>query len=305
MRVFTLFCPLFALMFFIGCHFIGCQGAQAASYSYVINGEGWQVETSVLACRMSSLIPFYGEAVFHQRAGVGKNEFLLKPRPGNRVKGRAVMMAKAPIWHPGAGTTRLGYITLQRDINAIVLDKPLARQVIAQLRQGREIILAREEVRLTITNIAFRKAYKTYLDCLANMLPANFDQIKRTAIYFEPGGYKELPPGGVEKLHNILLYAETDPHLATLYIDGHTDGTGRLAANLALSKKRAQLVTNYLTKRGMPKERIVMRWHGERYPVGSNDNPKTRAANRRVTIRLERIERIEIPTLASSTPDIE
>ena len=71
-------------------------------------------------------------------------------------------------------------------------------------------------------------------------------------------------------------------------VDGHTDSVGTRADNFILAENRAKEVTAYLVAQGLPEDKIVVRWHGERYPAVSNDSINGRAKNRRVTIRLER-----------------
>ncbi|MEC8483224.1 MAG: OmpA family protein, partial [Pseudomonadota bacterium] len=58
--------------------------------------------------------------------------------------------------------------------------------------------------------------------------------------------------------------------------------------NRELSKTRAEKVTAYLLQKGIPPEKIVSRYHGERYPAADNRTNDGRERNRRVTIRLER-----------------
>jgi outer membrane protein OmpA-like peptidoglycan-associated protein len=86
----------------------------------------------------------------------------------------------------------------------------------------------------------------------------------------------------------MVQYVKADPSVTSFYIDGHTDSMGRRLANLELSKKRAEVVTQFLVANGVDEAMITTRYHGERYPVADNSNAKNRADNRRVTIRLER-----------------
>lgn len=295
MRALTiLFFPLLAA---------GAQSALAAVYSGVVNSDGWRVDASPFECRMVSPIPFYGNAVFESTAGVATTEFRIDTKPGRIAPGQMVMAALAPVWQPGIGTADLGQVPVEDGSNPIQLDVSATETLLSQLYAGREIVIRREQdagVLLPITTVGFRSAYKDYLGCVAHMLPANFDQIKRTAIYFEMGEFEELPDGEIDKLNQILLYAQADPYLAELYIDGHTDSLGTREENLKISEVRARLVTDYLVKRGLPEDRVVIRWHGERYPVGNNDITDGRAKNRRVTIRLERVEPVKIPSLTAS-----
>ena len=81
---------------------------------------------------------------------------------------------------------------------------------------------------------------------------------------------------------------KTDDSIRQICVDGHTDDAGMPRDNIALSKRRAAGVTRYLIANGCPADKLVTRYHGEKYPVTSNSNPKTKARNRRTTIRLSR-----------------
>ena len=74
---------------------------------------------------------------------------------------------------------------------------------------------------------------------------------------------------------------------ARIRIEGNTDNTGSRAANIALSKKRAQAVADYLvTEFGMPRNRFVVVGNGPDSPVADNDSERGRAKNRRTDFEL-------------------
>jgi outer membrane protein OmpA-like peptidoglycan-associated protein len=60
--------------------------------------------------------------------------------------------------------------------------------------------------------------------------------------------------------------------------------------NRRLSERRAYRVTDYLVNAGIDAAMILTRYHGERYPIASNDTAAGRAKNRRVTLQFDRIE---------------
>ena len=68
-----------------------------------------------------------------------------------------------------------------------------------------------------------------------------------------------------------------------------------------MSKGRAELISQYLARRGIPESWITVRWHGERYPAVSNASKAGRAKNRRVTVRLERVKEIDVLPIADAT----
>ena len=69
---------------------------------------------------------------------------------------------------------------------------------------------------------------------------------------------------------------------ANIEIAGHTDTDGEEAFNQALSEKRAQAVTDYLVKAGLPADRFTATGYGSTQPVASNDTDEGKAQNRRI-----------------------
>ncbi len=71
-------------------------------------------------------------------------------------------------------------------------------------------------------------------------------------------------------------------------VEGHTDSipmdNGAFDSNEELSVARASSVMRYLTANGIPRERIVVRGHGDRQPVATNSTDEGRSQNRRVEI---------------------
>jgi outer membrane protein OmpA-like peptidoglycan-associated protein len=69
-------------------------------------------------------------------------------------------------------------------------------------------------------------------------------------------------------------------------IAGYTDGEGSEAANMALSKSRAEAVAGRLTAAGVSTERVHPEGFGSQKPVGSNSTDTGRAENRRVALQV-------------------
>ena len=69
---------------------------------------------------------------------------------------------------------------------------------------------------------------------------------------------------------------------ANIEIAGHTDADGEDGFNQMLSEKRAQAVTDFLVKAGLPAERFTAMGYGSTQPVASNDTEEGKAQNRRI-----------------------
>lgn len=69
-------------------------------------------------------------------------------------------------------------------------------------------------------------------------------------------------------------------------LTAHTDALGGSGANLALSKRRAQAVSDFLATAGIPDSTIQQTGKGEAAPVANNDTPEGRQQNRRVEVQV-------------------
>ncbi len=70
-------------------------------------------------------------------------------------------------------------------------------------------------------------------------------------------------------------------------IKGYTDNVGSQEFNLKLSKRRAQMIFDYMNSRGVPSERLMMLWYGKEDPVADNADPNKIWLNRRAEIILK------------------
>ncbi|GLS26263.1 hypothetical protein GCM10007877_19780 [Marinibactrum halimedae] len=260
-------------------------------YTPPIEDTEWLVEASIFECSLSQPIPDYGRAVFYHRAGE-QLQFILDSHIQHMKTGRAQVKATSPLWKPEEEDQNLGYVDVLQGPEPIVLGNALSHKLMQELYVGNHIELRRRpwfdersSVLVEVSTVNFRGAYRKYIDCLASLLPVNFDQIERTAIYFGSDGV-ELMPTEKRKLDNIVTYVDADPSVQSFYLDGHTDSVGTRVDNLDLAERRANAVKTYLTAAGVNPESIQTRWHGERYPIAVNSHRKGRAKNRRVTIRL-------------------
>lgn len=73
----------------------------------------------------------------------------------------------------------------------------------------------------------------------------------------------------------------------TVSITGHTDNTGAEHHNVALSTRRAEGVSDYLTAHGVAFERINFEGFGSSQPIADNRTEEGRRRNRRVEVRLK------------------
>lgn len=109
----------------------------------------------------------------------------------------------------------------------------------------------------------------------------------RETIAFEPSSSRLTGVHGalIDDLANLVARC---PDMV-LHIEGHTDDRGDPDFNLALSTARAQAVADALTARGITASRLRVAGFGGARPVADNETRDGRRANRRITLRFERV----------------
>ncbi|MGL5009278.1 MAG: OmpA family protein, partial [Paracoccaceae bacterium] len=106
---------------------------------------------------------------------------------------------------------------------------------------------------------------------------------------FAPGA-ATLAPGDYASLAALAAYLQTNPN-RSIAIVGHTDASGSLDANIALSRRRAASVRSTLIDQlGAPAARIIAEGVGYLVPRATNLTDEGRAANRRVEVMLTSTE---------------
>ncbi|KAG8149848.1 OmpA family protein [Burkholderia catarinensis] len=95
-----------------------------------------------------------------------------------------------------------------------------------------------------------------------------------------------LAPTARESLDR-LLSERADHTYSQVTIIGFTDSVGSDDYNLALSKRRAESVADYLKTHGLKAGSMTVTGRGKADPVASNATPEGRASNRRVEITLQ------------------
>ena len=94
-------------------------------------------------------------------------------------------------------------------------------------------------------------------------------------------GSAALEPGPVAELDALADYLAQNADRRLLFV-GHTDAVGSLAANQALSRRRAEAAADYLRQAGADPARIAAEGAGYLAPIASNLSEEGRRANRRV-----------------------
>ncbi len=108
-----------------------------------------------------------------------------------------------------------------------------------------------------------------------------------TRVYFTFNSF-DLRPDAYPALDKLARAILERPDIGIIEVAGHADSVGPREANLHISRKRAEVVADYLVSKGVPRSRLVTRGYGAERPVTSNETPSGRAQNRRIELKTQR-----------------
>lgn len=106
-------------------------------------------------------------------------------------------------------------------------------------------------------------------------------------IFFDLGKatLREESKKELDKLFEILSNSDI-----VIELGGHTDSIGKEEANQMLSQERVNSVRTYLTNKGIKEARLVAVGYGEKLPVASNSSEEGRQLNRRVEVKILKLQ---------------
>lgn len=278
---------LFLLLFF-------STIVNAKTYSAKLDQSQWYLSSSIFECSLVHDIPEYGKGVFFHEAGE-ELKFWTSAIQNPMRPGKAALVIEASSWRPGNAIQNLGYVEVEDSTKPLQVKRKRATAMMQGLMAGmtptftRKAWYSDESIRVQVNSINFSSIYNGYLDCVSGLLPVNFRQVERSKVYFE-SDKADMTEEDIKVLDSVILYINADSSVNAVYIDGHTDNTGRRIYNRRLSKERAEAVRDYMVTSGIPEAIIRTRYHGERFPVADNDTAENKSLNRRTTVRLERAQ---------------
>ena len=94
----------------------------------------------------------------------------------------------------------------------------------------------------------------------------------------------KLSPEAQERLNSFVEKLKQDNRNVYLEIQGHTDARGSDRINQRLGQERAETVRVFMSKHGVPLNRMATISYGKEDPVADNKTRDGRAQNRRVVL---------------------
>ncbi|MCR9276851.1 MAG: OmpA family protein [Pseudomonadaceae bacterium] len=275
---------------------LAAHADQVSRFGAGLDG-AWNLEQHKDRCVLSQAIPDFGEARFERRAGRPLSLKLAGERTLFEA-GELTIHSVSPPWagqHEGEGAAEaIREVLNVASTPELDVPDPMATDALMALYAGSDLLASgaswfapNRRVEVQVASINVRPVYEQFVACFEALLPASWQDIERSALNFATNK-AALPSDARKRLDLIVRYLQADPTVGKVYIDGHTDDEGSRIANVRLSQRRASVVADQLAAMGIDRDRLVVRFHGDRYPIADNASEAGKASNRRTTVRLEK-----------------
>lgn len=167
-----------------------------------------------------------------------------------------------------------------------------AYRMALELREGMQAVWshadwadAQDIVTAKVLPLRFESAWRDFQQCGKNLINYSYGEVKSSTFYFNKKSMK-LSPKEQARLNKLAEYVSLDNNYRHIKISSHTDSRGVRRLNLSVSKKRANMVKDYLINKGVNPERFIINARGEKKPKYNNRTESGRAKNRRVEVTL-------------------
>lgn len=278
----------------IAAYFMLFMPTVSAGYQFYgdnFNVAGWRSSGNRLECRLSQVIPGYGKATFSHHS-LEPMEFRVSSNYTPRTSDQALVFVKPTIWKRYANRKILGRVPVNPQKDFIVVPEDWAYRVASELREGMEAAWSHSDwsdgkdiVTAKVSPILFESAWRDFQQCSERLIDYGYSDVRFSAFYFAKLSLRLSFKEKVQ-LDRLAEYALLDTEYQYIKINSHTDSRGVRGRNLAISKRRANVVKRYLVKKGVNPKRFLIVARGEKKPKYNNRTRSGRAKNRRVEVRL-------------------
>jgi len=252
----------------------------------------WLYSGSKFKCELRHPIPGFGHAVMRQ--GVDDPlQFLVEADGLIGGSGQARIQSRPPIWKRFTLVKDLGMVPVEpKDKVLFSVSDVWVKRLMLELREGMQPTISfwdddtgGEDVVLTVSSFNFQKHLPDFSNCLGNLLPYSFKDVRKRTVYFGYDKYK-LSAAQTARLKKLVEYVKLDETVKKIDIIGFSDSVGFARYNKTLAKRRANAVKKYLLAQGVPAKKLVVKSRGEKGKKHSNRTSSGRSKNRRVEVTL-------------------
>lgn len=267
--------------------------AEDLHYQATLEDSIWGTGSSPLLCTLSHTVDLFGRAEFYQEAGYQPSFRFFVNQPPIR-KGSVSIHSRPPGWKHDHEESEIGKYSYKPGETPFRFKRTISLRLMAELEKGMTPVFSfkdwgdgRDDVEAALSSVRFREALGKFRICTGNIIPYDYAKVRNTWVYFETAKYT-LTAKARRQLDAIAAFLLRDTSVKHAKVEGHADDRGSHTYNNTLSEQRALAVREYLLKKQVPAEKLLVRYFGKRKPASNNTSSKGRAKNRRVSVILVR-----------------
>lgn len=250
----------------------------------------WQFSSSPLSCRLSQIVPGYGQVEFRREAGMPVQLFLYLE---SDCAGQTVLFSGTrPNWRSGNGALPSQSAKCASSMRPLALQTEYVSSMLQNLEKGWGIDVrhmggdGQARAKATLSPIRFEAAHRQYRNCVFRLPTVSYPSLYRSEVFFESGSAR-LTRETKLWLSNVAIYAAQE-EVISVALEGYADRVGSYEANVLLSRLRVDAVKAHLVQLGVPEQKISTAAFGGNRPIGVGHTAEDRARNRHVRIKLRR-----------------
>ncbi len=212
-------------------------------------------------------------------------------QPGRAVFGTGTFASVvAPSWARSDysyNTKVIKMVPSRSGKNVLETETRGADAILAEMFKGNWLNIRDAENDIYFPTVHFGAVIDAFSECQKHLPPVSFEAVENLILHYQSGA---VSPNSqqLKQITDVSKLILKDKRIKKILIEGHTDSAGDSITNLNVSKKRASEVERVFYLNGVPKNKMEVKGHGQRYPVSHNHTREGRDLNRRVEIRLIR-----------------
>ena len=231
--------------------------------------EFWKVDASQSLCSMRQKINHYGHVEFRQGVGQPLEFALFVAHPPAGI-GKAHVRTEPPEWQHYNKARDLGVIEVEPGERAVTASEEWSRRLFLEMSEGMRPVMrywdaadGSDDMEIMLSALNFQESLDLFHRCVGQLLKYDYRSTKRTIVHFHEDSSK-LRVKAQRQLDEVLEILNADDGVKQIDLELYTHSKGLVRYNFRLATRRARAVRDYLIKRGIDENKLLIKIHTKR-----------------------------------------
>jgi len=229
----------------------------------------WKVNASKVMCSMKQNINHYGHVEFRQ--GVGQPlEFALFVLQAPAGVGKAHIRIEPPKWRHFVQAKDLGVIEVEPGERAVTASEEWSRRLFMDMSEGLQPVLrywdaadSSDDIEVFLSALNFQNSLDLFHRCTGQLLRYDYKSAKRSIVHFHADSSR-LRAKAKHQLDEVLELLKEDIGIKQIDLELYTRSKGLVRYNFRLATRRARGIRDYLIRRGIDEDKLLIKIHTKR-----------------------------------------